>query len=197
MGGWIASCVRRRAIHPPIHLSAHSFIHFLLMAGQAQITSVEAIEAFRANLILFISQARPALEEVSSDILRTRMWLENEQRRFWETELRNRNKKLEMAQAELMTARLSQFQESTSLQQMAVRRARQAVQLAEDKLKALKRWSRDLENRSAPLLKEVEQLHGFMTSDLPKAIAQLVQIVRTLDAYADTAAPASSEGKSA
>ena len=168
------------------------------MAGQAQITSVEAIEAFRANLILFISQARPALEEVSSDVLRTRLWLDNDQRRFWETELRNRNKKLEMAQSELMTARLSQFQETTSLQQMAVRRARQAVQQAEDKLKALKRWSRDLDNRSAPLLKEVEQLHSFMTSDLPKAIALLVQIIRSLDAYAGGAAPASSaEGGSA
>ena len=160
------------------------------MATQAQITSVEAIEAFRANLILFTSQARPALEEVSSDVLRMRLWLENEQRRFWETELRNRNKKLEQAQAELMTARLSQFQETTSLQQMAVRRAQQAVQQAEDKLKALKRWHRDLENRAAPLLKEVEQLHSFLTAEMPKAVAQLVQIVRTLDAYAEAAASA-------
>ena len=156
------------------------------MAGQAQITSVEAIEAFRANLILFTSQARPALEEASSDVLRTRLWLENEQRRFWENELRVRNKKLEQAQQELLTARLSDFQESTSLQQMAVRRAQQAVQQAEDKLKTMKHWDRELENRAAPLLKEIEALHSFLTGEMPKAVAQLVQIVRTLDAYAGT-----------
>jgi len=155
---------------------------------------------FRAQLILFTSQARPALEEVSSDVLRTRLWLENEQRRFWENELRQRNKKLEQAQAELMTARLSDFQDSTALQQMAVRRAQQAVQQAEEKLKSLKRWGRDLENRSAPLLKEVEQLHGFLTAEMPKAIAQLSQIVRTLDAYAEAvggggATTTQSEGK--
>ena len=158
------------------------------MAGQAQITSVEAIEAFRAQLILFTSQARPALEEVSSDVLRTRLWLENENYRTWQMELRNRQKKLEQAQSELMTARLSQFQETTSLQQMAVRRAQHAVEEAENKLKAMKRWDRDLENRAAPLLKEIEALHGFLTGEMPQAIAYLVQVVKTLDAYAESAA---------
>jgi hypothetical protein len=169
------------------------------MAGQAKITSVEAIELFRAALIVFTSHARPALEEVSSEVLRTRLWIENEQRRFWEKELRLRSKKLEQAQQELFTARLSEFQESTSLHLMTVHRAQKAVREAEEKLKLLKKWYRELENRTAPLLKEVEQLHNFLTGDIPKAVAYLAQIVKTLDAYAETAAGASkkSEGKAA
>ena len=158
------------------------------MATQAQITSVEAIELFRAALIMFLSQARPALEEISSEVTRSRVWLQNDQRRFWENELRQRSKKLEQAKQELMTARLSAFQDSTALHQMAVRRAQQAILLAEEKLKALKQWDRELENRSAPLLKEVEQLHSFLVGELPRAIAQLSQIVRTLDAYTDVGA---------
>jgi hypothetical protein len=168
------------------------------MAGQAQITSVEAIEAFRADLIVFISQARPALEEVSSEVQRTRLWLENEQRRFWENELRVRGNKLEQAQSELMTARLSDFQDSTSLQQMAVRRARQAVEQAEGKLKAMKKWNRDLETRAAPLLKEVEQLQSYLTAEMPKAVAHLGQIEKALDAYADktvTVTPVVADGR--
>jgi len=161
------------------------------MATQAKITSVEAIELFRAALIVFTSQARPALEEASSDVMRSRLWLENEQRRFWENELRQRNKKMEQSQSELLTARMSDFQETTSLQQMTVRRARQAVQAAEDKLKTLKRWDRELDNRAAPMLKEVEQLHSILTSEMPKAIAYLGQVVRALDAYADAGAAAS------
>jgi hypothetical protein len=160
------------------------------MATQAQIKSVEAIEAFRAALILFNSHARPALEETSSDIVRARLWLENDQRRFWENELRQRNKKLEQAQQELLTARLSGARETTSLHQMTVQRAQLAVHEAEEKLRLLKKWDRDLDNRAAPLLKEVEQLHGFLTAELPKAVAYLSNIVRTLDAYTDIAAPA-------
>jgi hypothetical protein len=159
------------------------------MAGQAQITSVEAIELFRAALIVFMSRARPALEEISGEGLRTRLWLENDQRRFWENERRGRGKKLEQAQQELFSARLSQFQDSTSLQIMAVHRAQRAVREAEEKLAVLKKWGRELENRSAPLLKEVDQLHSFLTAEMPGAIAYLGQVVKTLDAYADAGAP--------
>jgi hypothetical protein len=158
------------------------------MAGQAQITSVEAIELFRAALIVFTSQARPALEEISGEGLHTRLWLENDQRRFWENERRVRGKKLEQAQQELFNARLSQFQESTSLQIMAVHRAQRAVREAEEKLAVLKKWGRELENRAAPLLKEVDQLHSFLTAEMPRAIAYLGQVVKTLDAYADAGA---------
>lgn len=155
------------------------------MATQAQIRSVEAIEQFRAALIQFAAQARPALEEVSSDVMRTRLWMENDQWRHWQAELRNRNKKLEQAQSELLTARMSDFQESTSLQLLAVRRAREKAQQAGDKLKLLKKWDHDLENRAAPLLKEIEQLHSYLAGELPKAVAYLAQIVKTLDAYAE------------
>ena len=164
------------------------------MATQAKITSVEAIELFRAALIVFTSQARPALEEISSEMTRTRLWLENDQRRFWENERRVRSKKLEQAQQELFTARLSDFQETTSLLQMTVNRAQRTVRDAEEKLARLKKWDRELENRSAPLLKEVEQLHGFLTAEMPKAVAYLAQVVRTLDAYAEAGAPAGGGG---
>jgi chromosome segregation ATPase len=160
------------------------------MAIQAKITSVEAIELFRAALIVFTSQARPALEEISSDVLRTRLWLENDQRRFLENELRQRNKKLDQAKQELFTARLSDFQETTSLLQMTVNRALDAVRDVEARLGALKKWDRDLDNRSSPMLKEVDQLHSFLTGEIPKAIAYLAQVVRALDAYADAGAPA-------
>jgi len=167
------------------------------MATQAKITSVEAIERFRAALIVFTSQARPALEEISGEMTRTRLWLENDQRRFWENERRGRSKKLEQAQQELFSARLSQFQESTSLQLMMVNRAQRAVREAEEKLVRLKRWDRELDNRSAPLLKEVEQLHSFLTAEMPKAVAYLSQVVRALDAYTDAGAPGNAEGKTA
>ena len=42
------------------------------MAEQAQVTSVEAVEAFRASLIIFLTKARSVLEETSDDVLRAR-----------------------------------------------------------------------------------------------------------------------------
>jgi hypothetical protein len=162
------------------------------MAQQAQITSVEAIEAFRANVILYLSKARPVLEEVSADVLRTKLWLQHDQRQRWENELRLRNRRLEEAKAELFNAKLSQFQQNTALPHMVMQRAQQAVKEAEAKLAVLKKWERELENRTDPLTKQVEQLHGFLTTDMTRAAAYLAQVVKTLDAYADVLAPSGS-----
>src|SRR5437762_3928736 len=112
------------------------------MAEQAQVTSIDAIEAFRSSLILFLSKARPTLEEISSDVLRTRMWLENDQRDHWANEMRRRARDLEQAQAELFSARLSQLQQATASQYMAAHRAQAADREAEEKQKLQKKWKR-------------------------------------------------------
>ncbi len=143
------------------------------MAQPAKITSIEAIAAFRTSLILYLSKVRPALEEVSTEVARTRSWLQNDQRRHWENELRRRRRRLEEAQAELFNAKISLTQKSTQLPHMLVQRTKQAVEEAEDKLKVLKRWEAEMENRTDPLTKQVEQLHGFMTTDMARAAAQL------------------------
>ena len=74
------------------------------MPERAHVTSVEALEEFRATLIVYLTKARPTLEEVSGDVMRTRLWLENEQRVHWEAQVRRRTKELEEAQAALFQA---------------------------------------------------------------------------------------------
>jgi predicted nucleic acid-binding Zn-ribbon protein len=160
------------------------------MAERAQVTSVEAIESFRASMILFLSKVRPTLEEVSDEVIRLQFWLQNDQRRHWENELRRRGLKLEEARREMFNTALSHLQEATALQHMAVQRAQRAVREAEDKLDTLKKWERALEDRTAPLVKQVEELHGFLITEMGRAVAQLVQIVKALAAYAKVGKPA-------
>ena len=68
------------------------------MPQKAQVRSIEAIEAFRSHLIVYLSQARPALEEAAAEVTRTRSWLENDQRTHWENQIRRRTKELEQVQ---------------------------------------------------------------------------------------------------
>ena len=159
------------------------------MTGQAQITSVEAIESFRGKLIVFLTQARAVLDEAANELSRTRLLLQNDQRSHWDHELRLRGRRLEEAKQELFNAKLSQFQESTALHLMAVQRTQRAVQDAESHLVSLKKWDRELENRAAPLMKQTEQLQGFLASDMARAVAYLDQALTALDAYRDVASP--------
>jgi chromosome segregation ATPase len=155
------------------------------MEQQAKVTSVDALENFRASLILFLSKAKPVLEEVMHEVVRTRLWIENEQRTFWEREIKTRRRKLEQAQAELFSARISKIQEASAAQQMAVHHAQRAIQAAEEKMRMLKKWNRELENRADPLVKQIEQLHGFLMNDMGKAVVFLAEAVKILQSYAE------------
>ncbi len=158
------------------------------MAEKAQITSVEAIEAFRAKLIVFLGQARPVLEEAGGELTRMRLWLQNDQRTFWEHELRRRERRLEEAKQELFNATMSSLPTGTAaLLQVTVQRAQRAVHEVEARLGCLKKWDRELENRAAPLMKQTEQLQGFLVTDMTRAVAYLDQSLKALDAYRNVA----------
>ena len=136
------------------------------MPERAHVTSVDALEAFRSNLIVYLSKARPTLEEVSAEVQRTRVWLEDEQRTHWENELRRRSRALQEAQAALFSAKLSRFREASSAEQMAVQRAKRALDEAEDKLRVIKKWNRDYDNRVEPLVKQMEKLHTVLGHEM-------------------------------
>ncbi len=159
------------------------------MAEQAQITSITALEAFRSDLIVFLTQTRAVLDEVNSEVVRMKFWLQNDQRQVLENEARQRRRRFEEAQAELFNARLSKLQESSILQQMMAQRTQQAVQESEQKLTFLKKWDRDLENQTEPLVKQVDQLQTFLATDMARAVVYLAQVVQTLEAYAEVLPP--------
>src|SRR5579859_5257830 len=155
------------------------------MPQGANITSVEAVTAFRAALIVFLGKARPLLEEIGSEIVRTRQWVESDQRLHWEHQMRLRSRKLEEARAELFNARLSKLQEATALLQMAMQRAERSVRESESKLSVVRRWGRDLEPRTAPLVKQAEQLQTYLATDMTRAVAHLDNVIRALENYTD------------
>jgi cell division FtsZ-interacting protein ZapD len=154
------------------------------MPERAHVTSVDALESFRASLIVYLSKARPTLEEVSADVQRMRGWLEVEQRAYWENEMRRRSQALHEAQQALFSANLSNLREASAAEQMAVQRTKRARDEAEAKLRVLKQWIRVFDNRVDPLVKQMEKLHTVLAHDMVQAVAFLAQAIKTLDAYA-------------
>jgi len=160
------------------------------MTDRAQVTSVAALETFRAALLIFLSQARASVDEARGEVLRTRLWLENDQTRYWENQSRIRGLALEHAQAEMFGARMSKFGGDTQEKQTAVRRAKKALAEAEEKMKLLKKSERELDHDSEPLLKQIERLQGFLSGDMGLAVVQLNEFIKSLEAYAGVTAPA-------
>jgi chromosome segregation ATPase len=159
------------------------------MSNRANVTSVDALKDFRANLLVYLGKARPVLEEVNADVSRTRVWLEDEQRRHWENQVKRRTRELQQAQEALFSARVSNLKDATSMHQLAVQKAKRALEESEAKLKMVKQRNRQFADQVEPLVKQLEQLHTFLSNDLPKAAAYLSQAVDSLEAYAQVAKP--------
>ncbi len=159
------------------------------MPQQARVTSIEALDDFRARLIVFVEKASVAVDDVLGDVSRTRLWIEGEQRFHWETQLRRRARELETAEQELFSARLSSLREATTNRQLAVRKAGQALDEAQKKLALLKKWDRHFDSEVMPLAAQVEKFRSLLSADLRQAVAWLGRAVETLDAYSDHLAP--------
>ena len=159
------------------------------MTNQVRVTSIDALEALRSALIIFLTKARRSLDDTGDEVRRTRMWLQHDMRFHWEGQVRQRQKKLGQAEQELLSAKLSGLRDNLVVQVNAVRKAKAELIAAEEKLRNVKRWNRDFESASAPLVKRLEGLRQYLDFELPDAIAYLVQAQRTLDAYTEGPAP--------
>jgi chromosome segregation ATPase len=106
---------------------------------------------------------------------------------------------LERAEQELLSAKLSGLRDNISFQQNAVRKAKAALEHAEERLRQVKKWNQNFDSIADPLGKRLEGLRQFLDFSLPKGITYLVQSRRILEEYAETqgapsgSAPAGSE----
>jgi hypothetical protein len=155
------------------------------MADQAKVTSLESLDSLRAASIIFMTKARTAVDQGSDEVRRARHWLEHDRRLHWESQLKRRTANLHRAEQELLSAKYSEFNDSQIMQRAAVRKAKEAVAEAEDKLRLIKGWLRNFDTSFDPLVRKLDVLRQYLDNDMPKAVAHIVQIQRTLEAYAE------------
>lgn len=162
------------------------------MATEAKVRSIDALEAFRASLIVFLTRARRALDQVGEEVSRTRQWVQTEQRLHWGEQLRKRTRAMELAEQELFSARLSTLKDSVTMQEQALRKARRLVEEAAEKVRNVKVWSRDFDRYVDPLVKKLETTRQHFDTVMPRGVAQLAALQRTLEAYSEAPPPAAS-----
>jgi hypothetical protein len=162
------------------------------MAERAHVTSSEAIDQFRASLVVYLSKSKRLLEDACDEVYRLRTWLQNDQRIHWENHVRRRLKVLENAQQALFSAGMANLREPSAAEKAAVQRAKRALTEAEEKLKLVKQWGREFENRVEPLVRQLETLRTLFANDMIKGLAYLSLVTRALEAYAGVAAPVAS-----
>ena len=155
------------------------------MPDRAKVTSLEALEDFRAKLIVYRDKAARVLDEVSEEVTRARLWLETDRPAHWQNQIKLRTRELERAQQELFSAQLSGLRDASYTQQAAVQKCRRTIRDAEDRIKLVKQWQRQFDQRVESPARQVEKLRHSLSTDLGQAVAWLNEATKTLTDYAE------------
>jgi len=160
------------------------------MSDQVKVSSIDALEAFRADLIQYIAKARTALEDMEGEVRRTQTWLDVDRTQHWGRQIKLWTKNLDQAQQELYSANLTNPQASNAFQRMAVHKAKRKLDEAEAKMLVLKKWRQTFENRTTPLLRQLDPMFHLVGQKLPKGVYALGESIKALQAYAEKHPPA-------
>ncbi|MEM0898120.1 MAG: hypothetical protein AAGJ79_14680 [Verrucomicrobiota bacterium] len=155
------------------------------MSNEAHVVSVETVENFRNRLIIYVQDAKRALDEVGDAVRKTREWLNYEKSQECRMEIKRCGKKLAQAKEELYSARLQDLQAQHAAKKVQVTRARRMLDEAEQRAKKVKKWIREYDHLVEPLEKKLEGLRQMLAQELPKGIGYLAETKKTLERYAE------------
>tara|TARA_B100000902_G_C27278191_1_gene900038 strand:+ start:487 stop:996 length:510 start_codon:yes stop_codon:yes gene_type:complete len=155
------------------------------MANQAKVGSLDSIKSFRTSLVIFIERMTNALDDVGDEVKRTRNWILDEKVNYWRSMKRQWEKKLDQAEQELYSTRLSTMHNTNTEAQMNVRRATQKVDEIDGKIRTIQKWARDYDSIVEPLARRLDTYRDLLSTKYPKAIFQIDKTIETLESYAE------------
>lgn len=157
------------------------------MSRSAKVTSIDAVKTFAAALRCFQDNASTALDNVNMAGQRALGWIQDEQKGYWALQVRRSYERLGEARAALhlarTTKRIAGHEPSCVDEKRAVERAQRRLRLAEEKVQAVRQWSRTADRAVIEYRGCVGQLATWLDADCPRAIAALERMSGALGAY--------------
>jgi len=158
------------------------------VSESAQVTSIDAILAFRGALRKFESTATQAVMTLDEQSRRALHWLDNEAPEFWRLEIRRCSDLVARCRGELETCRMKTVagQRAACLEQLeAFRAAQRKHRLAEEKLEVVRQWGQRIRRELDDYRGRTMPLRTALERDLPRTFGLLDRIITSLDAYAE------------
>jgi hypothetical protein len=167
------------------------------MTDSARVTSIEALEDFKATLLAFCEEVKEAFCSVQREGDRTMSWLLREQVGRWERAVRDRQEEVMEAKNELFRKQLfhpAQERPDCIRERKAVRRAEERVREAQQKVENCKRWAhQQLPRVLGEFAGPARQLMEFVEGEPPPMVVVLERVLTNLEAYLQEAPPPAPE----
>jgi hypothetical protein len=160
--------------------------------SQASVQSIDAVRDFRAALCVFAEAATSAMSSTSLECQRFSDWINHEQVKYWQSELRRREEQVTEAKSSLNRKRIAatfgdppRDSEEQALLKKAIRR----LEEAQDKVKKLSKWRQLVDRAVTEYIGQSQQMTNFLDGELPKTIALFERLIDRLEEYAGIVRP--------
>ena len=157
------------------------------MNQSANVTSIDAVRAFRAALVKFEENAGDAVTCLELEIRRAVTWIEVDRRRYWPTQVKQSSDELAQARNALERCQLKYGSEeapSCYEQKKNYERARRRLRYCEDQVRKVKQWTRILRQELTQFEGQMAQMTICVDTELPRAITALGNMLNGLERYA-------------
>lgn len=176
------------------------------MAEVARVHNLEALKKLKRALHKFQETVNVALTDAESEMQRTSIWLETEQRTHWNAQLRKSHEAVEKAKQAVREKQLfndASGNRSSAIDEMKIlQKAQRRLAEAEQKVAAIKKYIPRMQKETQIYRGGVQRFASTVQIDLPIAVDKLDQMLAKLEAYVSLGsggppAPATSTADSA
>lgn len=156
------------------------------MDRSANVRSLDALDRLAAAVRSFTEEATVALEELGMDVHRAIQWVQYEQKEYWSQQLLRAQEAVQEAKLCLERKRMFRVGDtkpSCHEEQLALDAAKRRLELTQQKLEAVRRWTRLLGHESMECKSGVAPLVHWLQTDAPRALAVLKRMRAALESY--------------
>lgn len=157
------------------------------MGRAADVRSVEAIRAFRSDLVEYQSKLRQAIELLGVELARGEDWFDN-QKSYWPAESRRASDQLAEARSAHSRCMLVKGKERASAcddERKAMLDAMQRLSYAEQQIGITKRWCLQVNHDADEFRNRMSRIVALVDGKIPRALATLDQLTESLDRYTE------------
>jgi hypothetical protein len=157
------------------------------MNQSANVTSIEAVHAFRTALVKFEENARESLTTLELEIRRAVNWIEVDRRRYWPVQFKQASEEMAQARNALERCQLKYGSEeapSCYEQKKNYERAKRRLRYCEDQVRKVKQWTQTIRQEVTLFDGQMAKMRLCVDSELPLAIAAIGNLLNALERYA-------------
>jgi len=152
----------------------------------ARVTSLQALMDFRAAVVTFLERARAGVGSLRQETQRTLLWLEQEQPRYWNEEVRRGFDRVAAARTAYESCRMRTVAGHRSAcieEQQALRKAKQRLEYCQSQQEVVRRWGQRARDQADEFFGRIGPLERLLDNDVPQLVAQLARLIESIEAY--------------